>query len=393
MNILFLFYAPMLPFVGGIQRATENLAKELTSRGHKVCYLSISNEDREVKYDYPVPQYFIDFNNKESCFESYLKLIEQKNIDVVVNQEPRVDLLEVLSHTPSGVKRITCFHTQPFLTQGKTRRILKYYKPRGIKAFLYRSFCWVFPKYHSRQTLLLERKMLKETLAVSELLCLESEYYIPRVVRFMPDIDRKKLVAVNNPNSFPLIAIDKQKKENIILWIGRQINTPKNVPAFIDFWKTFYQRHPDWRAIVVGVGPDLESNKHYAYRKKVENLEFLGHVDNVAVYYERASFFMMTSMYEGFPMVLLEAMNNACIPCVYDTFESLHDIVDDGVNGVIVPAYDYNRMISRIEDIMQDKTVMYSMQNSAIEKTKKFSVERIVNKWETILSGLGHESE
>lgn len=389
-----MFYVPMLPYFGGIQRVSDNLATELKKRGYNVCFLCVNSREKSVKYDFPVPQYYLDESlSKQDYICSYQQLLRNKCIDVIINQDTRQDLLELLPYTPEGIKIITCIHSQPFFSQGNTRHLMKYYEKTGLKAQLFRSFCWMFPLYHDCISLRRDRTMFDRVLAESNLICLESEAFIPRMKRYMPYIDASRFVAVSNPNSFHSIELETVNKDKIFLWVGRQENVSKNFPSFVDFWVRFNKIHPEWEAWVVGVGSYLEYNKSYARRKKAKNLVFLEKVDDISRYYEKATFYALTSAYEGQPMTLLEAMSNGCIPCVYDTFESLHDIVDDGVNGVIVPAYDYNRMISRIEDIMQDKTVMYSMQNSAIEKTKKFSVERIVNKWETILSGLGHESE
>lgn len=389
MNILFLFYAPMLPYIGGIQRMTENLAIEMSRRGHEVCYLCNNRKDINIKYDFPVPQFYLDDSlAKDIYFESYRKLLFERNIDVVINQEPREDMLELLSQTPEYIKRITCLHTKPFLSQGNTRHIMKYYKVHGLKSLMYRTICRLFPTFHAHQNLMIERNMFNNALKVSDRLCFESEKYIPRVLKYIPVIDKYKLIAVNNPNSFPLIEHDDIKKNKTILWVGRQTNSPKNVPLFIDFWVHFQKRNADWKAIVVGVGPDLEYNKRYAEQKKAQNIEFLGYVKDVAFYYKMSTFFMMTSIYEGFPMVLLEAMNNGCIPCVFDTFESLHDIIDDEVNGIIVPRYDLRLMVARIERLLKAPLDLTKMRVAAIEKTKYFTVDKIVDKWETIFNTL-----
>lgn len=390
MNIFFLFCYPMLPYVGGIQRATENLAKELKARGHKVYYLCNNSKESNVEYDFPVPQFFLDESlEKKAYIESFQNLLKEKKIDVVINQEPEVgDLLELLEFVPEGIKKISCLHTQPFLSQGNTANIIKYYKPQGLKAQIYRIICWLFPAYHAHNTLTHDRKMFEKALAVSDLFCLESKQYITRMLRYMPDIDVSKLVAVSNANSFTALSLSCKNKEKIVLWAGRQTNTPKNVPLFIDFWLLFQERNPDWKAIVIGVGPDLEYNKKYALRKKAINVEFLGHVEDINIYYQKAAFFVMTSVYEGFPMVLLEAMNNGCIPCAFDTFESLHDIVDDGKDGIVVPKYDCRLLVSRMENLLASPSAMSATQSAAIEKIKNFTVEKIVDKWETILNTL-----
>lgn len=389
MNILFLFYAPMLPYVGGIQRVSENLAREMSKRGHSVYYLSINSEEKDTNYAYPVPQLFLDDKlSKDDYLESYRSLVIQYSINVVINQEAREDLLEVLAQTPVGVKRITCFHTQPFLTQGKTRQIMKYYRLQGLKAQLYRTLCWLFPIFHAKQTMKLEIDVFDRALRVSDKICLESHFYFNRIIKYMPYVDANKFVAVNNPNTFPSIETSIYTKEKIILWVGRQINTPKNVPVFIDFWVRFHKRNPEWQAVIIGVGPDLEYNKRYALCRKAHNISFLGRVEDVSEYYKKSTFFVTTSMYEGFPMVLIEAMNNGCIPCAFDTFESLYDIIDNGLNGIIAPQYKIDILVHRIERVITDSSTLRKMHEAALEKSSAFTVERIVDKWERLLTEL-----
>lgn len=391
MNILFLFYAPILPYVGGIQRATENLAKELKARGHSVCYLSSNNNGKDIKYDSQIPQFYLDESlNKELYLDSYLRLVKSRKIDVIINQEPRDDLLYLLANTPVYIKKITCFHSQPFPSQDNPKLMMKYYKPKGLKAYVYRFICRLFPSYYSHHNLILERKLFDKTLSLSDRLCLESEHYFHRMQKYMPDLDVSKLVAVGNSNSFPPVVL-KEQKEKLFLWVGRQINTPKNIPAFIDFWVSFKKRYSDWKACIIGVGPDMEFNKIYAAEKKVSDLEFLGYVEDITSYYKKATFFMMTSMYEGFPMVLLEAMSNGCIPCAYDTFESLHDIIDDGVNGIISHPYDRESMIKSIGSVLDGAGLIPIMRDNAMKKSELFSVDIIADRWEKIFKDITNE--
>lgn len=387
MNILFLFYAPMLPYVGGIQRVTENLAKEMKRRGHNVCYLSSNSDDRDVQYNYPVPQFFLDETlDKDSYFASYQRLLKENNVEIVINQEPREDMLELLAHTTGGIKKITCCHLQPFFILGNTRHIVKYYRTETWKAKLFRFFCLVFPVYYSHRTLIISRKSFKLTLDVSNLLCLLSERFISRMVKYMPDIDTSRIVAINNPNTFETTDKSCCEKEKLVLWVGRQTNSQKNFPLFIDYWVLFQKHNPEWKAIVLGEGPDLENNKRYASHKSALNIEFMGTVKDVASYYQKATFLVMTSTYEGWGMILTEAMNYGCIPCAFDTYESLHDIVDDGLNGIIVPQKDFRQMCIRTEELLADASSLKAMQMAAIEKTKKFTVDKIVDQWETIFN-------
>lgn len=389
MNILFLFYAPMVPYIGGIQRVSENLAKELKARGHNVCYLCINRDDMDIDYDYPVTQYFLDESlEKQAYIESYLHFLKEHKTDVIISQEAREDLLELLSQSPESVKTITCCHLQPFYTQGDTKTIIRYIKAKGIKAKLFKGFCTIFPSYYRNKILAEEREVMAQALDTSDRVCLLSERFIPRLEKYMPGVDISRVIAVNNPNTFSGEHPLNEEKEKVVICVGRQSNSPKKIPLFIDFWTRFQPRHKGWKAFVIGTGVDLEYNKRYARRKHAEDLLFTGNVKDVSPYYDKARFLVMPSSYEGWGMILTEAMSHGCIPCAFDTYESLHDIIDDGVNGIIEKPYDVKRLTERIESLMADAAANKKMQQAAVEKSKSFTVEKIVDKWESILTEL-----
>lgn len=386
MNILFLFYAPMVPYIGGIQRVSENLAVEMSRRGHNVYYLNTNIKEPDYGYTFPLPQYSIDYyGNTNQAVKDYRELLRRLSIDIVINQEPRRDLLQLLSETPSGIKKISCVHVQPFYCQTYYRGLIKYYNKPGMKAFLYKAFCTLFPTYYYKQMLIKYRDTLSYALAVSDYVCLLSNRFIPRVIEYFPEVNRSQLVAINNPNTFVMGSRDGISKKKHILWVGRHENAPKNFPLFVDFWQKFSVQHPDWEAIVLGEGVDWNYNKQYARNKKVHRISFVGNQKDVSHYYKEASFLVMTSFYEGWGMVLTEAMNYGCIPCAFDTYESLHDIIESEHDGIIVPPFDVKFLVNKLNAIINSPDRLSIMQRSCIVKADHFSVERIVDKWETFL--------
>ena len=63
---------------------------------------------------------------------------------------------------------------------------------------------------------------------------------------------------------------------------------------------------------------------------------------------------MMTSAYEGWPMTLMEAMQNGCVPIVFDSFKAVYDIVDSDINGVIVSNGDMDTYHRELVRLMSD---------------------------------------
>lgn len=384
MNILFIFQDTIIPHKGGVQRVTEILTRELLHRSHNVVFLSTNDNPAKYDYKYIAKQYYIDCSKDYNAINNeYERILSEENIEIVINQEPRPDTHYLLSITPKAIKKITCLHIQPFFTQTYVKERLKYIKQKSWKELLYVNFCRLFPRYNKRQGHNIEIARLKKSLEVSNYLCLLSEHYIPRVLKYMPDIDKNRLIAVNNPAIIENIN-PQYVKEKIIIWVGRQENASKNIPAFIDIWNILSRNNKDWRAIIVGDGCDMQYNKNYAKKKNVERLNFVGMQKDVTHYYNTASFLGLTSLSEGFPMVLIEAMGNGCVPFAYNTFESLNDIIDDGKNGIIVKPFNKKEMARRIQEVIDDNEKFAAMQKAAIEKAKTFSVENIVDKWEEV---------
>lgn len=87
-------------------------------------------------------------------------------------------------------------------------------------------------------------------------------------------------------------------------------------------------------------------------------------------------------------MTLVEAMQAGCVPVVMDTFAAVHDIIDDGVNGFIVPAEDIPAFRRATEVLMNDEALRSRMGTAAMEKVRRFDPDGIVSRWQTLLEDI-----
>lgn len=98
--------------------------------------------------------------------------------------------------------------------------------------------------------------------------------------------------------------------------------------------------------------------------------------------FEEASFTLLTSEYEGQPLVLLESMAAGCIPISYNIKYGPADIITDGVNGYLVPEGDINAMARRIIALQtMDEAELRRMRKAATQRAKDFSPEKITKLW------------
>ena len=95
----------------------------------------------------------------------------------------------------------------------------------------------------------------------------------------------------------------------------------------------------------------------------------------------KSSIFIMTSISEGLPMVLLEAMSIG-LPCIaYETRSGVSDIISNNVDGFVIKNRDQDEMIKKLEELMNNVKLRKEMGKKALEKAKQFSKEEITNKW------------
>lgn len=74
---------------------------------------------------------------------------------------------------------------------------------------------------------------------------------------------------------------------------------------------------------------------------------------------------MMTSKYEGLAVTLMEALQYKCIPLAYDSFSSIYDIIIDGVNGFIIPAFKEDIYVNKLLSLIQDVNLRKSMMDNS----------------------------
>lgn len=170
--------------------------------------------------------------------------------------------------------------------------------------------------------------------------------------------------------------------------MGRLDFVQKQVYRVIDTWNCLEERFPDWRLTIVGDGEDrekLENQVKYLGLKRVSFEGFQKPID----YYKRASILLLTSDFEGFPLVLAECMSFGVIPAVYNSYSAVGDIIDNGKDGIVIHyhknGYQADEAADMVIQIMEDDAKREQMALAAVEKSKEYSVERIYEEWKKVL--------
>lgn len=175
--------------------------------------------------------------------------------------------------------------------------------------------------------------------------------------------------------------------KRIVLSIGRMTEA-KRQWIMIDLWDKIVNENKikDWELHLVGDGNLREQlNNKIVTLGLQEYVKILPPSQNVEEYYKSASMFMLTSYSEGFGMVLLEAISFG-LPCIsYDCPSGPRDIVDNEVNGYLIPMDDFDSLKAATLNLITDADKLHKFANGAYNTSLNWNDEAILSKWKNIL--------
>ncbi len=174
-------------------------------------------------------------------------------------------------------------------------------------------------------------------------------------------------------------------KNNNIVFVGR-LHECKRVDELV---RIFSKINTNSTLYIIGDGDEYENIEKLIKELKLQNkIKMVGYLDQkeISKYLIKAKVFCMTSITEGLPMVLLEAMSYG-VPCIaYNTESGVKDIIDDKENGFVIYDRNEKEYIDKLDRMLSDKKLISNMSKKAIEKAKKFSEDEIVKKWVNVLT-------
>ena len=178
-----------------------------------------------------------------------------------------------------------------------------------------------------------------------------------------------------------------------IIAVGRMADE-KNYPSLLRIVRIVFDRYPDWRLDILGDGADRplieDLINHYSLR---DNVFLQGRQTNVQEWMAESSMMVLTSKYEGFAMVLVEAMTCGLPVVSYACPVGPKSIISDGVDGFLVSPGDEEAFASRICELIADHTLRRRMGSEAIKKAERFKPETVITQWVDLFKQLRLEKK
>jgi len=208
----------------------------------------------------------------------------------------------------------------------------------------------------------------------------------------------KRVVVIPNGSSYPLqqgepiVSTDYACKDwKIVFCVGRLIPLKQFDHAIIAF-SNVVDKNPNWHLVIAGDGNLLYELKSLSKDLGVEaNVHFLKEVGNIGDWLDRSDIFMLTSKREGFPNSLLEAIMHGKPAISYDCLTGPSDIIESGVDGILVPANDLQNLEKSLCSLMNNNHALKTYADMARKKSKEFMIENIAKDWIVEMESTGKE--
>ena len=197
----------------------------------------------------------------------------------------------------------------------------------------------------------------------------------------------KNLKIIPNPLPFQPNVSSKLTNKKVLV-VGKQ-SYQKGYDSLLEIWKLVHQKYPDWQLEVYGkLNPALGLEEKAKDFSIDESVKFYPPVKYIQAKYKEASIYVMTSRFEGFGMVLIEAMSYG-VPCIaFDCPHGPADIITNGEDGFLVPNGDIDSFANAIIHLIENEEIRLQMGAMAKENVKRFTPDVVVLLWDLLFKNV-----
>ena len=199
----------------------------------------------------------------------------------------------------------------------------------------------------------------------------------------------KKVKRVEIIPNFSVMPVSKQSdiESKRVIAVGR-LEWQKGYDRLIDIWKLISPSHPNWQLDIYGEGT-LESDLRKSIKEaNISNIAIHPFTKDISQEYASSSICVLTSIFEGFSLVILEAMQHG-LPCIsFDCPYGPKNLIDNEESGYIIENGNINLFADRLRFLMEQPELRKQFGIAAINKSKSYHVDTIMKQWKSLFESL-----
>jgi GalNAc-alpha-(1->4)-GalNAc-alpha-(1->3)-diNAcBac-PP-undecaprenol alpha-1,4-N-acetyl-D-galactosaminyltransferase len=362
-----LFFTSSLS-TGGAERIACTLVNAWASRGDQVILMPTFSGRGECFYElYSDVRlvYLSDLisSTSRSCLNRIVRLramrrfIAKERPDVIVSFLFNVNVATIIAAAGLRIPVVICERTDPFVMP---------------ISFFIKIGCWITYRF--------AKVLVVQTQAVCDKY--RSSSYAIREIKVIP-----------NPIARPFLefkhCVSNRSTSNLIA-VGR-LDEGKQFDVLIRVFSKIAKQHSTWSLQIFGEGPLRSVLQQEIIDCGLDSrISLMGRTKNIASAFAQADVFVMTSRYEGFPNVLLEAMAIGLPSVTFDCPSGPKEITINGKIAILVPLNDEIKLEKALQQIMTDDSLRKYIGRKARESVReRYSLSSVLQHWNELFSRIG----
>lgn len=341
---------------GGAERITVSVANSLAEK-NEIFILSIAEFKREeLVFDVNLnvelfSLNFKDWGEKNSIRDNYFSLVRLLRKFIYLN---KIDVL-------INVQAIHMLWTLPATF--------------GLKTNV---FCWEHSNYNSHKFFTYN-------------ICITLAKFYADLIIVLTERDRKlwntdKAVLMLNFPAFNMPYVSVSEKQKFFVAVGR-FSHEKAFNRLIDIWE-IVEKSIDlngYHLELIGEGEQEEFLRKMITEKGLKSIKIIPFTKQIDLKYQKASAIFMTSLFEGYPMVLIEALQFGVPAIAFDVLTGPAEIIVPNKTGFLIEDGNKVQFAEKIMQIVNDSKLLSDLQSNNLEHRKSFDSNSIINKWNLLL--------
>ncbi|MFV5691254.1 glycosyltransferase family 4 protein [Flavobacterium sp. LT1R49] len=360
-----LYVVPNINNEGGVARVLSIKANYLVEKlGYEVHILTQNEGFSPLFYSFNSNIVFHDLLLKGNFFQFF------KSFSKGLKSKIKTIQPDIIVVCDNGLKA----YAIPFILKNKVPLILEMHSSKFIEEGEIKKN--VFTKLRSNFVFVLKQNGIKKY-----------DRFVVETSESISEWKVKNAIVIPNPLWFTSEKFSTLESKKVIA-VGRH-TYEKGFDRMLKIWKKVVMKHPDWILDIYG-----KSNKNIDLRVLAENLDisknviFYEPVRNIEEKYLEASFYLMTSRFEGFGMVLIEAMASG-LPCIaFDCPCGPRAIISQKEDGFLIENGNESDYVKAIEVLIENASLRREMSKKAKLSSEKYNIDEIMQSWNQLFIGI-----
>lgn len=202
------------------------------------------------------------------------------------------------------------------------------------------------------------------------------------------NLNNNNMIMIYNPieklNSDFSIRYNLKSKK--IITCGR-LESEKGLDLLVEVAKKVFDKHQDWEWHIWGSGSQYEFLQEKIIELNLDkNIKLCGYTNEIIEKYKEYAIYVMTSRFEGFGMVLIEARLNKLPVVSFDCATGPGEVIDNNENGYLVDCFDIDKMADKINMLICETSIRKKFSDNANKNLEKFDLEKIILQWQEVIN-------